>query len=285
MAWAGPGPASIHCSARRRPSQSSSSAMRTGLTKKSPDAVLMDLAMPGLDGWATIRRLREAGLGAAAVAIVSANAFDRALDNDAGVAPGDFFVKPVRMAELLDWLGRRLALQWIEAGPGPAHAMRAPGAPDAARWPGEPPAALRARLVALDEPARLGHLRGVLDALQRLDAEDPRAAPWTAPLRALARQFRFDALRTLVTPAAGANAASCLAADAAGASVPAQQEAPALRGEPTRQAVPAARAPGLADGVDRAQAPRAAEPAPAAAARPTLPAAGDEAPDRADALA
>ena len=239
-----------------------------------PDAVLMDLAMPGLDGWATIRRLREAGLGAAVVAIVSANAFDRALDNDCGIAPGDFFVKPVRVAELLDWLGRRLALQWIEAGPGTAETVRAPVAAEAPRWPGEPPAALRARLAALDEPARHGHLRGVLDALQRLDAEDPRAAPWTAPLRALARQFRFDALRTLAARTDGAAGSSeGVAAEGrvpAGATL---QDLPPARSERTARTAQAAQA---AHPLQAAQTARAA-----VAPHPTLPAAGDEASDRA----
>ncbi len=80
-----------------------------------PDAIFMDLAMPGLDGWATLRAIQTEGLCEAPAAIVSANAFDKALDNDVGIRPEDFIVKPVRVAELLDWLGRRLGLQWIEA--------------------------------------------------------------------------------------------------------------------------------------------------------------------------
>ena len=76
-----------------------------------PDAILMDLAMPGIDGWETLRRLRREALSDAPVAIVSANAFDRGLDNDLGVMPADFVLKPVRLGELLDWLGRALALE------------------------------------------------------------------------------------------------------------------------------------------------------------------------------
>jgi hypothetical protein len=40
---------------------------------------------------------------------VSANAFDRGLDNDVGIPSEDFILKPVRHADLLDWLERR----WI----------------------------------------------------------------------------------------------------------------------------------------------------------------------------
>ena len=50
-----------------------------------PDAVFLDLAMPGIDGWETLRRMRVLGGVQPAVAIVSANAFDRGLENTLGV--------------------------------------------------------------------------------------------------------------------------------------------------------------------------------------------------------
>lgn len=160
-----------------------------------PDAILMDLAMPGLDGWATIRRMRAEGWSTAPVAIVSANAFDRALDNDVGITPSDFFVKPVRMAELLDWLGRHLAL---------ARAPAAPLSQPVARAVPEPamPAAARERRDRLDEFARLGYLRGLLVELDTIAAADASAAAWADHARALAQRFEFDALRALWADAA-----------------------------------------------------------------------------------
>ena len=79
-----------------------------------PDVVFLDLAMPGIDGWETLRRMQALGGPQPAVAIVSANAFDRGLENTLGLGVEDFFVKPVRHSELLDWLERKLALQWVD---------------------------------------------------------------------------------------------------------------------------------------------------------------------------
>jgi len=149
-----------------------------------PDAMFVDLAMPGIDGWETIRRARRLGLGPAAVAIVSANAFDKRLENDVGITPEDFFVKPVRHSELLDWLERRLALRWRET---PQPAPAAPAAPALV-----PPSAERRRTLA--EAVSLGYLRGIERQLDAIEAAQPECAAWSAAQRALARRFEFEAI-------------------------------------------------------------------------------------------
>ncbi len=163
-----------------------------------PEAVFMDLAMPGIDGWETLRRLRRdwpAGLPLPARAIVSANAFDQALDNDVGITPADFFVKPVRLQELLDWLGRQLAIDWIEAS-------RPAGSP---AEPPEPPTRqvlpADADLAALREALSLGYQRGVLRALDDLALAHPQAAAPIERWRGMARAFQLDALTRDLSPA------------------------------------------------------------------------------------
>jgi signal transduction histidine kinase/CheY-like chemotaxis protein/purine-cytosine permease-like protein len=159
------------------------SLLREGLR---PDAILMDLAMPGIDGWETIRRLRAERLSDAPVAVVSANAFDKGLDNDVGIAPEDFIVKPVRLAELLDWLGRRLALEWIEASPREPAVQASVQALQ--QWPSS------ARLQALQHSVRLGHYRGVQQTLDRIEADEPACAAFVSRARSLAREFQFEAM-------------------------------------------------------------------------------------------
>ncbi|MDN3922704.1 ATP-binding protein [Roseateles violae] len=158
-----------------------------------PDALLLDLAMPGLDGWQTLAALRAQGLLAdVPVAIVSANAFERGLSPAGhGLAERDFIVKPVRLDELLDWLGEKLALQWRLR-----HSAAASPAPPAAadRLP------TRALLQALQQRLQLGHVRGIHEQLERMVAEGA-AGDFLAELQQLAREFQLQAMGRLVARA------------------------------------------------------------------------------------
>jgi signal transduction histidine kinase/CheY-like chemotaxis protein len=147
----------------------------------APDVVLMDLAMPGIDGWETLRRLQAMPLSPKpACAVVSANAFDKGLDNLVGLPPEDFLVKPVRREDLLRWLQQRLGLQWTHqtevAGLGLRQCLEA------------------ADLQALLALARLGYYRGFLQQLDSAVLRSPACTPTLQRLRQQAREFQFDAI-------------------------------------------------------------------------------------------
>ena len=78
-----------------------------------PDIILMDLDMPVMDGWEATYVIRKIHQSNAPIGIVSANAYDKNLENAAGIATGDFIVKPVNVEELLNWLGNKLSLELV----------------------------------------------------------------------------------------------------------------------------------------------------------------------------
>lgn len=153
----------------------------------APDAILMDLAMPGIDGWETLRRARRLPGMRARVAIVSANAFDKGLDNDAGIRAEDFILKPVRHAELLDWLQRALSLRWTHGEPPAVPAPPPLPVTDALRPDAE-------SLAALAQLVQLGYPRGVLNKLDEIESAQPATAAFCQAARRLAQAFEFEAL-------------------------------------------------------------------------------------------
>ncbi len=172
----------------------------------NPDVVLLDLAMPGIDGWETLRRIRALEGRQPQVAIVSANAFERGVDNSLGIEPEDFIVKPVRHTDLLDWLGRKLELSWLEESPAgalPTPPQRQPGEQPSAH-PVLPPGALAIRrtapgrvdLLALQDLVRLGFYRGIRNKLDAIAAAQPECTDYVSAMGELARQFQFETLLT-----------------------------------------------------------------------------------------
>jgi signal transduction histidine kinase/CheY-like chemotaxis protein len=159
-----------------------------------PDLILMDLAMPGMDGWETSYILRRRKLSQAPIAIVSANAFDKGMDNTAGITAADFIVKPVNVDELLDWIGRRLSLEWITQARAEAISSEMPAltpTPAMALPPVE-------HMSALEELIRIGYVRGIHARLAEIAALDDCYAPFTKTLRDFATRFQLDAMADFI---------------------------------------------------------------------------------------
>jgi hypothetical protein len=159
--------------------------------------------------------------GPAHVAIISANAFDRGLDNDLGLPPDDFIVKPVRHSELLDWLERKLDLVWLDATVNDAAAIngdrgawvpgrsaqvkeetaqRAGDTEQSALAPTLPAVTHQApphhELIALQTLVQLGFYRGIVNKLDALALSFPQCTDFVDQQRNLARQYQFETMQT-----------------------------------------------------------------------------------------
>ena len=156
-----------------------------------PHLVFMDITMPGIDGWETVRRIHQIQLTNCKIAIISANVFDKGMDNDVGIAAKNFFTKPVNVHELLDWIGKNLALEWVT--------VEAPFS-----LPEVLPAATRSHypaaeyLSALDEQIELGYVRGILNILENIEQINPVYGEFIDRMRQLAGQFQFAAMKEIL---------------------------------------------------------------------------------------
>ncbi|MHB1187037.1 MAG: hybrid sensor histidine kinase/response regulator [Thiobacillus sp.] len=161
------------------------------ITRVQPDVILMDLAMPGIDGWETLRRIHAGELTDAAIAIISANAFEKGAENEVGITSEDFFTKPLRVEDLLDWLGNRLKLEWVRVSrPVSIAPALAPApviiAPDPVH------------LTALSELIDLGYMRGILNKLDEIERLADVHGEFVRVMRSLAGRFQFEAMKAIL---------------------------------------------------------------------------------------
>jgi signal transduction histidine kinase/CheY-like chemotaxis protein len=161
-------------------------------TAFQPDVILMDLAMPGMDGWEASYILRRRQLSAVPIAIVSANAFDKGMENPAGIRAADFIIKPVNVGELLDWIGQRLSLEWITQARAEGVRSEMPAPATQLVYPPE------AAMEALRELIRIGYVRGIQNKLDEIGALDPRYLHFTQTMRNFAARFQLDAMADFV---------------------------------------------------------------------------------------
>jgi signal transduction histidine kinase/purine-cytosine permease-like protein/ActR/RegA family two-component response regulator len=146
-----------------------------------PDLILLDIDMPGIDGWETARLLRANAISMAPILIVSANAFVGELHNDVGVEREDFLIKPLRIDDLLERVRARLDLVWTGAD-APARSDAPPGAPAPRPLPADSHASLQ-------QLGDLGYVRGILEKLDEIDRLDAAYAPVTSALRGCVQRF------------------------------------------------------------------------------------------------
>lgn len=88
-----------------------------------PDLILMDLTMPTLDGWETARILRRNQMTNVPILIISADANERTTNPQTEILNEDFLVKPVDLNLLLNKIGDKLDIQWIDAASQPSEAL------------------------------------------------------------------------------------------------------------------------------------------------------------------
>ncbi|WP_101675986.1 hybrid sensor histidine kinase/response regulator [Alloalcanivorax mobilis] len=159
----------------------------------APDLVLLDIAMPALDGWQTARALREQGYPGPLV-MLSANARESQSDAPQDLHD-DYLIKPFKVGTLLDTLARHLNLSWRYHSPVPASGTQKARPERLAVASLNLDDSLRDELLAL---AEIGHFDGLRAALARAERDRRLPASLSKALRQGLERFDFQALVTLL---------------------------------------------------------------------------------------
>ncbi|MEO1273880.1 MAG: ATP-binding protein, partial [Pseudomonadota bacterium] len=159
------------------------------IAASQPDILLVDVALPGEDGWHLVRRLRMEHGVTAPILMVSAHSLVRHRPQTPGAMHDAFISKPIKIDELLATIGRHLNLTWCYRGD-----MPPPTAPDPAAM-ARPAEAL---IVPLRESLAIHHAQGVRTALETIQTAAPDCEEFVREATRALDAYDFVALAAIV---------------------------------------------------------------------------------------
>ena len=165
--------------------------VRETIESERPDLMLLDVSMPGYSGWEVLQQLRD-DQHTLPVVMVSADANEGQHAGDSPRLHQSYIIKPVRLNLLLDTLGQQLGLDWrFEKSADPLAAIPVPEH-------GALSLPIMAHRLALADLARIGHRKGLLDALHALKHSGEADERFTSELTRLTADFQFEKILQLL---------------------------------------------------------------------------------------
>jgi PAS domain S-box-containing protein len=178
--------------------------------KYHPDLILLDLRMPGLDGFGTTKEIRNEELRMRNEALsetpdtrrqtptviiaVSASVFEETRQRALTIGFNDFLIKPFQLEDLLNLVQMHLQLEWIYADvPETANRDRQFDVERTQVIPLPP-----AEVENLHHFAKLGIAKQVFFILDTIEQHDAKYAPFVKILRQLAGQYQFERIIELL---------------------------------------------------------------------------------------
>ena len=150
-----------------------------------PDLFLLDISMPGMDGWKVAETLRTNGHRQARILMISASALEAHGTPLAQPFHDGYLMKPIDIPRLLETIRQLLKLEWrydtddiIPPAPG--------WRPDTGS---RPPVKHIEELLGL---GRLGYVRAIQVKLDEIGSEYPEHAGFVSQMRALIDRFDLD---------------------------------------------------------------------------------------------
>ena len=148
-----------------------------------PDLFLLDISMPGMDGWTVAEMLRSSGHHQARILMVSASALEAHGTPLAQPFHDGYLMKPIDIPRLLELIRRLLKLEWQYETGQTAIPYWKPGTGS------RPPAEHVAELIDLGQ---MGYIRAIQVKLDEIGAGHPEHADFVAQMRSLIDRFDLD---------------------------------------------------------------------------------------------
>jgi CheY-like chemotaxis protein len=160
--------------------------------EQAPDAVLMDMRMPMMDGYEATRRIKATAAGRATPVIaITASAFDDAREEVMETGVDGYLRKPFRHEEVFEALGNSLHLQYVYAEPAASAIPREPSSGPANHLAALPADLVQAMQAALSE----GDMARLRELIAQAAASDAAAA---RQLQDLAAQYDYEQIERLL---------------------------------------------------------------------------------------
>ncbi len=158
-----------------------------------PNAILMELRMPDMDGFEVTRRIRQSSqLKDIVVIATSASVFTEDRQKCFATGCDDFIAKPIGLDNLLEKLRQHLKLEWVYEKAG------SPETENSLSTPFIGPSPEQAAL--LFDLAMMGDIGGIIEEVEKLEQSDQQLKPFLHQIRQLAKAFDEEQLCELIEP-------------------------------------------------------------------------------------
>ena len=148
--------------------------------QNKPNLILLDIAMPEMDGWQVAQRLRRSSRERTAIVMLSANAIDLSRPPEAERLYDDYLMKPIDLRQLLKKIHALLDIEWTYEVEGIS--VRTSSSARLAVPPGDD-------IDELTSLGEIGHVRRILEKLLEIENGSPQYADFVAQMRTMVNAF------------------------------------------------------------------------------------------------
>ncbi len=164
-----------------------------------PDLIFMDIKMPGIDGFETLRRIRQMPeLKNVIVIAISASVSKQIQQKSIAAGFDAFIAKPILIEPLFELMGEFLQLEWIRepsTQPKPSQVQLVTETEHEKAVFVYPSAS---ELRTLSELVNQGMILEIRNWIDRIEQTDAKYAPFTAKIRQLSQSLNFREIRKMI---------------------------------------------------------------------------------------